>query len=101
MANAIISISASGVNTIITAPANTGIVIRQIVLQANALATVTFKAGTTVLSGPMTFPSGGSLVVGGAADTIWDLGHADFVLSLTIGLAISIGGWLVYDTYPM
>lgn len=99
MATQAITVTSSGNNTVIDAGAG-GIIIRQIVLQANALATIIFKAGTTALSGPMTFPSGGTLVVGDAVSTIWDLGTTnDFVINLGAGFIFNVGGWVVYDTY--
>lgn len=97
-----VSITSSGNNTVITPGEGRGIYLRKMVLQANSLATITFKAGTTALSGPMSFGSGGSLIVDGAPfdDKIWDLGVGNaFVINLATGLIINVGGWIVYEEY--
>lgn len=99
MATQVVSVTSSGNNVIIEVDGHTGIVIRQLVLQANALATVTFKAGTTALSGPMTFPAGGTLVVGNTTDALWLFEGQDFVINLGGGLIFNVGGWVVYDYF--
>jgi hypothetical protein len=98
MATAVINITSSGNNTVIPLGSNSGIAICQIVLQANALSTITFKDGSTALSGPMTFPVGGGLVVGDPNGLIW-VTTGNFVLELALGIVTNVGGWVVYNYY--
>jgi hypothetical protein len=100
MATQAISVTSAGNNTVIAVGSGNGIVIRQMVLQANAEMEVTFKAGSMALSGPMTFAAGGGLMIGDATASLWVFDAPDdFVISLSGGLIYSLAGWLVYDIY--
>lgn len=100
MASQPVSVTSAGNNTIIAVGGGNGIVIRQLILQSSALTTVTFKAGSVALSGPMAFAAGGGLVVGDPNGLLWAFDAPDdFIINLSGGLLYNLSGWVVYDIY--
>lgn len=95
---AVINISSSGANTLITAPSDGYIVIDHINLMPTTAVTVTFKSGTTALSGPYPLADKQPITLENATQlrdgVITCAKNEAFVI--TLGSAVQVGGFIRY-----
>lgn len=93
----IINISSSGDNTVIAGVAGEIITVYGMFFQCGAATTITFKNGTSALSGPMSFVSGGGLnVFFGDSTPIFTLSSGSSFIVNASGLFPQVGGFIYY-----
>jgi hypothetical protein len=98
----VISVSSIGDNTVVAAVAGRSIRVTSLVLVEAAAVSITFKSGSTALSGAIPMLANGAIVL----DPVFErqapwlttaLGEA-FVINLSVGVACT--GWLDYVLAP-
>lgn len=93
----IINISTSGNNTVVAGVAGETITVYGMFFQCGAATTVTFYNGTTAITGPMAFTSGGGLnVFFGDSTPIFTLSPGNSFIINVSGLLPQVGGFMYY-----
>ncbi len=95
--SSVINITSSGDNTVIAGVAGQVITVYGMFFQCGAATTITFKNGTTDLTGPMAFVSGGGLnVFFGDSTPIFTLSAGNSLIISVTGLLPQVGGFIYY-----
>lgn len=93
---AVVSAASSGDNTLVVAAgANKKIRVKNIVLIASGTVTVTFKSGSTAVTGAMPLADQVGFAPGEAEDGHFET-TANAALVLNLSGAVGVYGWLVY-----
>ena len=93
---AVINYSTSGDKTVIAAVAGKRIVVTGGLIVCGAAVTLTFKSGSTAITGPMTFAAGGGFGRDARPDSYLFRTEAGQALILNLSADAAVGGCLTY-----
>jgi len=93
---AVINYSTTGDKTVIAAVADQRIVVTGALVVCGAAVTLTFKSGSTAITGPMTFAAGGGFGRDARPDSYLFRTEAGQALVLNLSADAAVGGCLTY-----
>ncbi len=94
---AIINTAGSGDTVIVAAVTGKRIRVINYVLTAAGVVSVTFRSGTTALTGAMPLAANGGISVAGAQPGFWLQTAAGEALNLSLSAAVQVSGHITYD----
>jgi hypothetical protein len=92
-----VSISGAGNHVVVAGDVNFPLIqVISLTFQCNIGTTLTIKAGTTDLTGPMNFTAGGGLNLMSTYFSLFDVDNGDDLVFNLAGLTGQLGGYMVY-----